>query len=272
MVTKLSKKFITNYILSDIKFPHLGRRLKVPFWKILQLIIYRLKTGCQWRELPIKMYISNNIITWQTVYYHFNKWSKMGIWKKLWIKILEVHKQELDLSNISLDGSHTAVFNGGEEVGYQGRKKKKTTNLLFITDNSGIPLSMSKAISGNHNDLFKIENHVKKMLDDLNESKIATNGLFLNADAGFDSDNFRIFCYQNDIHANIDINKRNRKIADNESFVDEELYGNRYKIERTNAWIDSYKCLLVRYEKLALNWTSFHYLAFIIILLRKVYF
>ena len=220
MVSKLSKKFITTHILSNINFPSLGRKLKVPFWKIICLILYRLKTGCQWRELPIKMFFRSNVISWQTVYYHFNKWSKMGLWKKLWIKILNVNKCHLDLSNISLDGSHSPALNGGDEVGYQGRKRKKTTNLLFLTDNNGLPISMSKSISGEHNDLFMVENNFKNMLDDLNKSKIETRGLFLNADAGFDGKNFRLFCQKNEIIANICFNKRNCKTIDNEFVFD----------------------------------------------------
>ena len=55
-------------------------------------------------------------------------------------------------------------------------------------------------------------------------------------------------------------------------FLINELYKNRYKVERTNAWLDGFRCISNRYEKLARNWTSFHYLAFINILLRKMYF
>ncbi|WP_196888577.1 transposase, partial [Aureivirga sp. CE67] len=136
----------------------------------------------------------------------------------------------------------------------------------------GIPISMSKAISGCHNDLFEIENNIKNMLEDLHKSKIETKGLFLNADAGFDSENFRLFCFKNEIQANVAFNKRNNKMSDNEYFFDEELYKNRYKIERTNSWLDAFKAIIIRYEKLEKNWTSLHYIAFIIILFNKVYF
>ena len=37
-----------------------------------------LKTGVQWRELPIEVYFEKGEISWQNVYYYFNKWSKDG--------------------------------------------------------------------------------------------------------------------------------------------------------------------------------------------------
>ncbi|EEK15484.1 hypothetical protein CAPGI0001_1393 [Capnocytophaga gingivalis ATCC 33624] len=42
------------------------------------MIIKRLKTGVQWRELPIESYFEKGKISWQNVYYYFNKWSKDG--------------------------------------------------------------------------------------------------------------------------------------------------------------------------------------------------
>ncbi len=45
-------------------------------------ILYRLKTGCQWRELPIKQFFLEKKYSWQSVYFHFQKWSKDGSWEK----------------------------------------------------------------------------------------------------------------------------------------------------------------------------------------------
>ena len=128
---------------------------------------------------------------------------------------------------------------------------------------------MSPPIQGNHNDLFNIEFFFTKMLADLKASKIEINGLFLNADAGFDSEGFRTLCLANDIIANIDFNKRNSKSTDNQPLLDDELYKERFSVERTNAWIDAFKALLIRFETKASNWMSLHYLAFSLILIRN---
>ena len=45
-------------------------------------ILKRLKTGVQWRELPIESYFEKGEISWQNVYYYFNKWSKDGSFQR----------------------------------------------------------------------------------------------------------------------------------------------------------------------------------------------
>lgn len=270
MFVKLTKKFITKYLLPHLSQTHLGRKTKVPLWRIVKGIIYRLKTGTQWRELPIPLFGSSILMTWQSVYYHFQKWSKNGSWKNLWTQVLKLNKSSLDMSSVQLDGSHTPAKRGGQEVAYQKRKSCKTTNMLFLTDCLGIPLAISDPIAGNHHDLFEIEKNMSKIQDDLTLADISSNGLFMNADAGFDSISFREFCDGLHIMANIDINKRNSKNADFDYLVIEELYKERFVVERTNAWIDGFKALLTRYEVISQHWKSLHYLAFSFILLRKV--
>ncbi|WP_367613655.1 transposase [Saprospira grandis] len=40
-------------------FPEkIGSKTKAPLWQIVKAIIYRLKTGCQWRELPIQSFLT----------------------------------------------------------------------------------------------------------------------------------------------------------------------------------------------------------------------
>ncbi|SFW40773.1 Transposase DDE domain-containing protein, partial [Sinomicrobium oceani] len=51
----------------------------------------------------------------------------------------------------------------------------------------------------------------------------------------------------------------------------EKLYEERYAIERTNAWMDSYRSLLNRFDTTTTSWKGFNYLAFIAIALKKFY-
>ena len=268
MYVNLPKKFITQNLLIHLSHSHLGRPPKIPLWRIVKAIIYRLKSGCQWRELPMSVFCGRVLVPWNTVYYHFRKWSKDGSWKKMWTKLLEMNHSKLDMSSVQLDGSHTPAKRGGQAVAYQGRKKSKTTNALFLTDKQGIPLAVSEPIDGNHNDLFEIEIFFTKMLADMEQAQISTNGLFLNADAGFDGESLRKTCWSKDIIANIDFNKRNTKNTDSQPLLDDLLYKERFSVERTNAWIDAFKALLVRFETKAQTWLSLHYLAFALILLR----
>ena len=134
MYVNLSKKFITKNLLPHLSQTNLGRKTKVPLWRIIKTIIYRLKSGYQWREIPVRAFCGKILISWNSAYYHFQKWSKDGSWKKMWTVLLSLHKSRLDMSSVQFDGSHTPAKKGGEAMAYQRRKKSKTTNALFLTD------------------------------------------------------------------------------------------------------------------------------------------
>ncbi|AWM31905.1 transposase [Hymenobacter nivis] len=100
---------------------------------------------------------------------------------------------------------------------------------------------------------------------------MSPEGLFLNADSGFDAKVLRGDCFRHGIEANIARNPHSRTSETAEdTYTNPELYRERTAIERTNAWLDSFKTLLGRYETTVGNWLAFHFLAFTVLLFRKI--
>lgn len=102
----------------------------------------------------------------------------------------------------------------------------------------------------------------------LQAAGLRVDGLFLNADADgrplpFDSTPLRTACWQHEIQANIWPNPRSGP-GQRSTYVyfDEVLYQRRAVIERSNAWLDGFKALLVRFETKASNWLTLYVLAF----------
>lgn len=269
MYKVLSKDTIENEIIPYLSVAKRGYKTKSCLIEIVNSILYKLKTGVQWAFLPVESLFSEVVLSYKTVFGHFRKWCKNGDWQDSLIQILSNHKTVLDLSSADIDGSHTPALRGGEEVAYQGRKSRKTTNALYLTDRQGLPLAISNPIAGNHHDLYNIEGSLNELFTTLNLSDINTNGLFINADAGFDSKEFRNTCIKYGIFPNVDFNVRNGDI-DNDILLDELLYKERYSIERTNAWLDSFRTLLNRFDTTISSWKSFNYIAFMVILLKKI--
>ena len=269
MYTVLDKYTIEMEIIPYLPKTKRGFPPTVPLVEIVNAILYKLKTGVQWYQLPVKALFEDSPLSWNAVYYHYRKWCLSDTLKECWINFLRVHRQELDLSSVDLDGSHTPAIRGGADVEYQGRKKRKTTNALYLSDRQGIPLAMSEPMAGNHNDLYNIEVQFEVVTATLEQADISVDGLFLNADAGFDSENFRESCNKKEINANICFNKRNGNL-DRDEYFDQELYDQRYAIERTNAWMDSYRSLLNRFDTTIESWKGFNYLAFIVIAFKKI--
>lgn len=268
MYTVLDKNTIEMEIIPHIPLAKRGFQPTVPLVEIVNAILYKLKTGVQWHQLPTRVFFEQRSLSWEAVYYHYRKWCVNGVWKSCWISLLEKHKSFLDLSSADLDGSHTPAVRGGEQVEYQGRKKRKTTNALYLTDRQGLPLAMSEPLAGNHNDLYEIEVQFEVVTATLGQANIPVEGLFLNADAGFDSKEFRKSCEGKEINANICFNKRNGNM-DRDEYFDQELYRQRYSIERTNAWMDSFRSLLNRFDTTVASWLGFNYLSFIVLALKK---
>lgn len=273
----LSKSTIEKWILPHLTIGERGFETTVPLIEVVKAIFHRLKTGCQWRELPTKQFFTAKVLSWQSVFYYFNKWSKNGCWQKIWIDILSSNRQYLDLSSVEFDGSHTAAKSGGDAVGYQGRKACKTTNALFLSDNQGVMLAMSTPQQGKHHDLFEIQTLFKEICELLKKAHINLQGLFLNADPGFDSENFYKACENENIIPNVKPNPRNNSTEQQlelnqrgTHIFDEELYKDRSVIEHANAWLDSFKALLIRFEFSVKNWMSLHFISFSIIFLRKI--
>ena len=132
-------------------------------------------------------------------------------------------------------------------MGYQSRKAANSCNSLFLTNNKGQMLTCSLPESGAHHDLFKIELVFKELCNLLKEADIETEGLFLNANAGFNSQQFRSLCTEMKIQANIAPNLRNRETNRAYIYFDEKLFKRRNVIERVNAWMDSFRAWLIRF-------------------------
>ncbi|REC76843.1 IS5/IS1182 family transposase [Chryseobacterium elymi] len=270
MYQVLDKDIIENEIVPYLPLPKRGFFPKALLVEIVNSILYKLKTGVQWEYLPVKSLFEDYVLSYQSVFYHYRKWCVNNVWEDCWIRLLSKNKSKLDLSSGDLDGSHTSALRGGEEVSYQGRKKRKTSTALYFTDRQGLPLAISDPVAGNHNDLYPIEMYFDQITQTLKRADIAIEGLFINADAGFDAQNFRKHCESKNIIANIAFNKRNGSDTDN-FYFDEILYHQRYAIERTNVWLDSFRSLLNRFDTTVSSWKSFNYLAFMVIALKKFY-
>ena len=157
MYSVRDKNIIKREIVPYLPLAKRGFQTTVPLEEIVNAVLYKLKTGAQWHQLPVKALFERGPLTWQSVYHHYRKWCASDVLKKSWIRILEGNKSKLDLSNVDFDGSHTSAIRGGQEVAYQDRKKRKTTNALYLSDRYMTAFGNFKPGGGNYNDLYDIE-------------------------------------------------------------------------------------------------------------------
>ena len=111
--------------------PHLtkakrGYVSEQPLYKIFNLILHKLYTGCQWPELPIeKDEHDQPVMSYQVPYYHFRKWSRDGSLQRLFDASIMTIQCELNLSELNLDGSHSAAKKGAKQSPIKGGRKRR---------------------------------------------------------------------------------------------------------------------------------------------------
>ena len=262
MIKMFPKVMIQTHIVQHLSQGQRGPACRVEVWEIVNAILYKLKSGTQWYLLPVNSLIFSDKISWGTVYHHYRKWCKDGSWRRVWLRLLANYKYLLDLSTAQIDGSHSPAKRGGEAVAYQGRKRCKTTNILLVTDKKGLVVACGKPVAGKHNDLFEIEAQLNEIFGQLAEMEIPIEGLFLNADSGFDAKILRQVLEKEGIILNCPPNRRNATHIDSDILHDDLMYKERFVIERTNAWNDSFRTLLVRQDTSLSSWWAWHFLAF----------
>lgn len=127
-------------------------------------------------------------------------------------------------------------------------------------------------IAGNHNDNYELVQRLKQLFSQLDRLGLSYNDAFFNADAAFDTKAARKLLWNRGVRPNIPENKRNRKQPKRgrKRHFDSRVYKMRFVNERTFAWLDKFKRLLVRFERRACYWMGFHLLAYTLINLRNL--
>lgn len=141
-----------------------------------------------------------------------------------------------------------------------------------MIDANGFILATSEVIAGNHNDNYELVQRLKGLFRQLDHLELSYADAFFNADSGFDTKAARKLLWNRGVRPNIPENKRNRKRPKRgrKRHFDSKVYKKRFVNERTFAWIDKFKRLLVRFERRAVYWMGFHLLAYTLINLRNL--
>ena len=79
-------------ILPREKPPKTVGRPVVSYRKVLDGILYVLRTGCQWKMLT-KEYGSGSVC-----HRRFQEWNKLDIFKKTWVRLLKVYDMEVGIN------------------------------------------------------------------------------------------------------------------------------------------------------------------------------
>lgn len=108
--------------------------------RIMNAILYVVRTGCQWRMLP------KNFPNWSTVYGIFWRWQNDGTWQKihdaLRAKTRRAAGKKSTPTVAIIDSQSIRTAEGGEERGYDSAKKITGRKRHLAVDTLGLLLAV----------------------------------------------------------------------------------------------------------------------------------
>lgn len=122
----LTETQFNQYILPCLTVAKRGYVSKIPLYKVFNYIIYKLRTGVQWEMLPMDtLPDGSEEASYQVPYYHFRKWSSDGSLQRLFDASILTIEGDLNLSELNLDGSHSAAKKGAMRSPIKDERKQK---------------------------------------------------------------------------------------------------------------------------------------------------
>lgn len=201
-------------------------------------ILYRMRVGCPWRDLPLIFGL------WNSIYQQFNRWSS----KDKLISVFKTLVVEPDLEWEFIDGSivkahqHSTGAVGKEDQAIGKSVAGNTTKIHMAVDAYGLPIEFD--ITGGEVHACKAAPELFAKLPDAN---------YMIADKGYDSEELRD---QIRAKSSIPVIPRKSNLTIGNDDMDWYLYKYRHLVENIFARLKHFRAIATRYDKLKRNYFS----------------
>lgn len=205
---------------------------------IVEAILYRMRVGCPWRDLP------HIFGLWNSIYQQFNRWSSRN-------KLMHIFKSLVshpDLEWEFIDGTvvkahqHSMGAAGNHEQAIGKSPGGNTTKIHMAAESNGMPIDFK--LTGGH------VHECKVAVDFIEQLPVSEYTI---ADMGYDSEDVRD-SIRNKSSTPIIPRKSNSLIGNKN--MDWFLYKFRHLIENAFARLKHFRSIATRYDKLKRNYES----------------
>src|ERR1035437_2455948 len=227
-----------DWALLEPLLPKSRKSARVDDRKIMNAIFYVLRTGMPWRDLPARYG------PYTTAYNRFNRWSRRGIWKRIFDQLASKSRDSLYLIDSTIVKAHRAASGAkrGEKNQAIGISRGgRTTKIHAIVDSKGRPLSFM--VTGG-------QGHDRRVVEEiLNPPR---SPLAVTADKAYDCEKVR---QQIKDEGALPITP-SRYTALKKAYCPKRIYRRRHKIENFYCRIKDWRRIATRYDKLARNYLA----------------
>lgn len=252
LVVSIISKFVND------RFPKnaMGAPRRLATQSIIEYSFLILRSGMTWRNLQFCLH--GKKVTWHTIFYWFQKWSKAHIFRDAYHHLLALYTKRRILRKPILhfftDTTFVKNLFGEDCLGPSPVDRgRKACKLSVICDDMGVVHSLTFHPAN--------KNDCRLLRHTLNANKrVHLQGVVLCADKGYDTAQCRQWIEEKGM-----IDCIIRKKGGHDAAVSK----NRTIVENVFGWLDRSRHLLVRYDKLISTYRSFTFLALLPILCRR---
>ncbi len=208
----------------------------------MEAVFWKLRTGAPWRDLPTEFGSHS------TVFNKFNRWSKSGIWQKIFIEIRGELDDEWNFIDSTIVKAHQHAIGGdltGEGIGKS--VAGNSTKIHFLSDAHGNPI---------HFIITPGQVHDSKIADQLVDN---SNAEHLIADRAYNKEELRNKMIAKNMQPIIP--KKSNSVDKSNPGFDSYLYKIRHLAENLFARLKHFRSIATRYDKTKNNFASMLYLA-----------
>jgi putative transposase len=216
-----------------------GGRPRIDWRAAINGIIFRLRSGCQWNQLPRRFGDDSSVHRW------FQRWCLNGVFQRVWAVLVEECDElgAVDWKWQAADGMLGKARFGGNKIGPNPTDRAKPgTKKSLLVDGGGGPLGAVIA-GANVPDFQLLDETIAAVVVERPDADEVEQHLCL--DAGFDNAPTREVVRE---HGYIEHIRPAR-----EGPLPKRRPGRRkarrWVVERTLAWLSKCRALLVRYDK-----------------------
>ena len=235
-----------------------GGRPPLENYRALCGIIFRLRTGCQWKAVPRRFGSP------AAIHRRFQAWVETGIFHKIFAVFVEFYDEVKGIGWewMSLDGANVKAPKGGSQTGPNPTDRAKSGSKRHVlTDQHGVPVAVEISAANTH-DSRMVGATIDMLPENLSDSN-AEKPINLCLDKGYD--------YQR-----VEEEVRDRNLIPHIRRRGEApLVGcragkpRRWVVERTNSWHNRFRGLLIRWEHKGQNYRGLVLLASALIVFHQ---
>ncbi|WP_090871853.1 IS5 family transposase, partial [Paraburkholderia diazotrophica] len=204
-------------------------------------ILFVLKTGIRWRDLPAEMGCGSGVSCWRRL----RDWQQAGVWDRLHAVLLArlraVHR--IDFSRVVVDSSSIRAVGAGGKTGPNPTDRARPGSKHHLaTDAHGTPIA-AILTGANRNDVTQLVPLIEAIapVGGMRGRPLSRPGRVY-ADRGYDHDKYRRILHERNIPTSIA--RRGHPHGSGLGKV-------RWVVERTHAWLHHFRRLRIRFERRA---------------------